>query len=71
MPDLATANTAERANPHPSGDPTYVVEAIERYDGMVRVRYVVGGPSWWITDDGWADWVRLSPSVPVAAKADA
>lgn len=49
----------ELANPHPSGHPDYDVEAVDVRDGMVRVRYVSQGLSWWITEAAWADWKRL------------
>jgi hypothetical protein len=49
------------ANPHPSGDEKYVVVAIKRRDGQVLVRYVNGGPSWWINESAWGEWRRLGP----------
>jgi len=62
---------SSEANPHPSGDPIFVAEAIEEADGMVRVRYVGGAvaPAWWITAEAWRDWRRLDSAKVAAIRA--
>lgn len=58
----------ERANPHPSQAVRVMVEAVKVSDGKVLVRYVGTGPSWWITEQAWHDWVAVDRSRPRATK---